>query len=555
MIRVACIVIGITAVLCAAPGDSGATQAGSLAGEWIGRFNLASEPGLLRISVGGTAREGWTATVVLQPITMLSSVGAETRRIADSWRNARVAIDGTSWSVAAGAVPDAISVDVRTTGDASTAKVSFRNQTASVLLHHLVTIDRSLERQYAGVYVLPSGHRVYVWRPSNSGPAFAGVARSDGFLNYLEETSGRSGTLYPVGRNSYVAGPTSVLPDPVRVRAAFRDDTDGRRRLVWQETGHKEVIATESKAYRREEVQVPGPAGALGCDVLTPVRAGKNPAAVLVPGAGAQERHEVYLMAQVFAEHGVAALACDKRGTGTSEGDWRPTSFEQQAQDVAAGIRFLQQRTDIDANRVGVWGFSEGAWVAPLAFTGNPRPAFLILAAVPATSRRQGILETNVDRLRGEGTSAPEIKRFREFFERYQQAIMDNDAPEIERLWRQYSGASWLPANMPTAQTLNSDWQRPRLTWPYEPGPVLSTITCPVLAMWGGEDEQFPSGIHRPLVDQSMRAARNPDYTLRVIPGADHSFRLVARSFVEQTGYAPQYLPTVVEWLRTRVVK
>jgi pimeloyl-ACP methyl ester carboxylesterase len=558
LIRAACIVTGIAAVLCAAPIDTGATQAQtvSLAGEWIGTLDLASQPGLLRITVGGTARDGWTATVILQPIAMLSPVNADTRRIADSWRNVRVAVNGTSWSVVAGAVPDSISVDVRTTGNASMAKVSFRNQTADVVLHHLATADRSLERQYAGAYLLPSGHRIYVWRPSNSGPAFAGVARSDGFLTYLEEATGRSGTLYPVARDAYVAGPTSVLPDPVRVRAAFRGDADGRRRLIWQETGHKEVMAIESQAYRREEVQVPGSAGALGCDVLTPARAGKHPAAVLVPGAGAQERHEVYLIAEVFAEHGVAALACDKRGTGTSEGDWRLTSFEQQAQDVAAGIRFLQQRTDIDPNRVGVWGFSEGAWVAPLTFIGNPRPAFLILAAVPATSRRESILTGNVDRLRGEGTQAAELKRFREFFERYQQAIIDNDAPAITQLYRQYSRASWLPANMPTAQSLNdASWQRARLTWPHEPKPVLSRITCPVLAMWGEEDQEFPSRIHRPLVEQSMRAARNPDYTLSVIPGADHSFRLTVPSFVEQIGYAPEYLPTVVEWLRGKVVK
>lgn len=556
MKHVASFVARVALLLCIGPLATGAEQSDSLAGDWIGRLDLASGPGFLRVTVGDTAQERWTATVVLQPITAISPINAEARPVLDSWRDARVTVDGTSWTVTAGSVPTAIRVDVRTSGSASTATVKFRDQTEQIALHHLAIVDRSRERERAGTYVLPSGERIHVWRPSSGGPIVGGLRRADGFLTYLEEASGRSGNLYPLSDDTYVAGPTSVLPDPVRVRAVFRDGVGGGRRLIWQQTGNKEIVATQSTAYRREDVQLKGPEGALGCDVLIPAHGGNHPAAVLVPGAGAHDRYSVYMVAEAFAEHGVAALACDKRGTGTSDGDWRLTSFEEQAQDVTAGIRFLQQRRDIDPNRVGVWGFSEGAWVAPLTVAQNRRLAFLILAAVPVTSRRTSVLTANVERVRQEGASATETARYREFFERYQQAIVDNDAPAIERLWQQHSGASWLPANMPTVQTLNEwSWQRARLTWPHEPGPALGRVTCPVLAIWGGEDQEFPPRVHKPLLEQSMRAARNSDFTLTEVPGADHSFGLVASSFIEQTGYAPEYLSTVLKWLTKRVGK
>ena len=334
------------------------------------------------------------------------------------------------------------------------------------------------------------------------------------------------------------------------MRATFRDDAHGVRALTWRESGKKDVVATLSNAHRREDIQLRGPGGRIGCDLLTPATSGKHPAAVLVPGAGANNRYDVYMIAQVFAEHGVAALACDKRGTGTSEGDWRLTSFEQQAADVGTGVAFLRQRPEIDPHRVGVFGFSEGAWVAPMTVAENPRVAFLILAALPATSRRESVLIGNADRLQREGAAAAEIARYREFFKHYQQVIMDNDAPAIELMWRQYAGASWLPANKPTAETLNDwSWQRARLTWPYEPGPVLSSITCPVLAIWGADDESFPPSIHRPRFEDSMRAARNARSTHRVIPGANHSFHLVAPSFLAVTGYVPEYFQTMVQWL------
>jgi pimeloyl-ACP methyl ester carboxylesterase len=325
-------------------------------------------------------------------------------------------------------------------------------------------------------------------------------------------------------------------------------------RLSWRAGTDKELVASGTNAYRREEVPLNGSGGLLGCDVLMPTGAGRYPGVVLVPGAGANDRYNVYMMAEVFATHGVAALTCDKRGTGTSEGDWRLTSFEQQAQDIGVGARFLRQRREIDSTRVGVWALSEGTWVAPIMVAANPQISFLILVAASATSRREGVLISNAEMMRRGGASAAEITRYREFFVRYQQAIMDNDAVAIGNLWKEYSGASWLPPNMPTAQTLNDwSWQRARLTWPYEPGPVLSKITCPVLAIWGAEDEEMLPRIEKPLLERAMLSAGNRDFTTKVIPGADHTLRTVAPTFVQETGYAPEYIRTVLEWLKPRV--
>jgi pimeloyl-ACP methyl ester carboxylesterase len=106
---------------------------------------------------------------------------------------------------------------------------------------------------------------------------------------------------------------------------------------------------------------------------------------------------------------------------------------------------------------------------------------------------------------------------------------------------------------MPTAETLNDpSWQRARMTWPYEPAPVLAKIRCPVLAVWGAEDDSFAPQVHRPLFERTMQAARHADYRHQVIPGADHSFHVVAPSFLELTGFVPDYFRTVIEWLKAR---
>jgi pimeloyl-ACP methyl ester carboxylesterase len=544
LIRGSSIVLAIAAGVCLAPIAASSQQPESLAGEWIARLDVGSQPTLMRITVRTTSDKGMTASVTLTPIAAAALLDAAPGRVVDSWRDARVAVDGTSWSFTAGTAPNSLVIAVQTTGNTSSVSVGFRNSTVNAPLRHLATVDKSRSSEYAGAYLLPTGQGVYVWPSGVTG------------LNYLEEATGSSGTLYPATPTSFVAGPTSLLPDPVRVNATFRSSPNGPMQLIWKEGEGKEIAVARTNTFRREEIRIAGPAGALGCDLLMPVHPGKHSGVVLVPGAGANDRYSLYMIAELFAEHGVATLTCDKRGTGTSEGDWRLTSFEQQAEDVGAGVRYLQRRTEIDASRVGLWSLSEGSWVAPIAVVANPGIAFLIMVAAPATSRRQSTLISNTDRLRREGLSDAEISRFREFTTRYHQFVIDNDAVAIERLWQEYAGASWLPPNMATAKTLNEwSWQRARLTWPYEPMPVLSKITIPLLAIWGANDEEMPPLVHKPLLERAMLAAHNMDYTLKVISAANHTLRADAPSFVQETGYSIEYLRTLLTWIDTKVAR
>ena len=84
----------------------------------------------------------------------------------------------------------------------------------------------------------------------------------------------------------------------------------------------------------------------------------KNGAAVIsFPGRKGSQRP-----ARVLARHGYGVLLFDRRGEGESEGDpnafgWRGT------RDVLAAISYLQDRPDVDPNRIGAVGLSVGGEV------------------------------------------------------------------------------------------------------------------------------------------------------------------------------------------------
>ena len=115
----------------------------------------------------------------------------------------------------------------------------------------------------------------------------------------------------------------------------------------------------------------------LAGSLYLPARGGRHPAVILVHGSGPQTRDSYAPFAKVFAKHGIATLIYDKRGTGALTGNWQRAPFSALADDAAAGLEFLRRRVEIDSTRVGIWGGSEGGWIAPWVASINPNVAFV----------------------------------------------------------------------------------------------------------------------------------------------------------------------------------
>ena len=72
---------------------------------------------------------------------------------------------------------------------------------------------------------------------------------------------------------------------------------------------------------------------------------------------------------------GIGVVTFDRRGEGESTGDSTRGRLTLQAEDALAVM------DAIGAQRVGLWGFSQGGWIAPLAATASDEVAFLVLIA------------------------------------------------------------------------------------------------------------------------------------------------------------------------------
>jgi len=140
----------------------------------------------------------------------------------------------------------------------------------------------------------------------------------------------------------------------------------------------------EAQALHQESIRFHSDGFTLAGTLYMPNGAGPHPAVVLFHGSGPAGRLDV--PAQWFAHHGVAALTYDKRGVGESTGNWHDVAFMTLCDDGLAAIQLLKARPDIDKKRIGVWGLSQGGWLAPLAASRSNDIAFVIAVSGPGVS-------------------------------------------------------------------------------------------------------------------------------------------------------------------------
>lgn len=521
----------LLAVTCPDSGV-GARQAVPFPGKWAGRLDIAGQPALLWLKATESQPGEFVASVFMDPAP--SGIAPQT--------SLQMTSDASSWSFHAGEPPNQIRLQVRRTDQGFSATYRVGDANGQTLLRR-VSDDLASNKRLSGAYVLSPDETVFI-RTGKQGPDYS--------LSYLDEKTGRTGFLYQETSNSYVGGVSHALPDPVGVSVRFEGNPASR--IVWQPSGGEDVRGTNSTTYRREDVQIPVDGAVLACEALVPAGPGTHAAVVLVPGSGAVDRFTTYYMqADVFAQHGIASLVCDKRGTGASTGDWRFESFERQAEDVAASMQYLRRRSEVNPERVGIWAFSQGTYPAPIAAV-NGRASFLILVAAFATANDEGVMISNVERMRRAQASDEQIARYKDYFKRWRQAVLDNDYQAFERAYKDHAGASWVPRSLPAEAAWKSNWQneRARLMWRYAPEPILRQLKVPVLAFWGSEDPEALPSVEKPLLEQALREAGNRNYSLRVVTGGGHGL-WVGRSEAERLGYAPEYLSGMLTWLRDNV--
>jgi alpha-beta hydrolase superfamily lysophospholipase len=372
-------------------------------------------------------------------------------------------------------------------------------------------------------------------------------------LALLDSKAGLWGMLLHQKENRFSFMPARYAPYPATMEVEFTLGAPPAAPTVrLLDKGRAVAVGRRTEVYREHAVRFRGAGVVLAGTVIEPANRGPHAAMVVLHSSGHQSRNGPVayfrLLASFFAARGIATLIYDKRGVGESTGEWASASFDDLAHDGLKAVEFLKSHGGIDPKRIGLWGISQGGWLAPLAASRSSDVAFIVPVAGPAVGTGEQEIYRVVNGLRKEGFSAEEVtaaeNHMRLFF-----AVVEEKAgwDSLEASTRRAHRSRWAGfVQLPSSLKDLSWWMRMRS---FDPAALAARLTCLSLHVFGSQDDDVPT-------EESVRILASVPgkerRTVKVFDGADH-FMLVAPK-ADTSGLmpvlAPGYLETMAAWMR-----
>ncbi len=256
---------------------------------------------------------------------------------------------------------------------------------------------------------------------------------------------------------------------------------------------------------------------------------------------------------QMLPALGVAVFVYDRRGSGESGGDLKTSDYALLADDAIAAVRMLKADARIDSRRVGIWGLSQGGWLALLAASRSAEPAFIISASAPLVSPDVQMMFRSINALRVHGYSQADIEQMMAT----RQAVDDymrgrGERATAQRLVDAAKDKPWfklLYMGETVGDRATSRWRK---EIEFDPLRTLEGIKVPALVIYGALDPVVPVA-----TSVERLRAEHPEFDVVVVADADHAMQVSVPVQVqmdparthEEAPQSAEYFAILASWL------
>jgi len=294
-----------------------------------------------------------------------------------------------------------------------------------------------------------------------------------------------------------------------------------------------------------------------GTLVKPKVGTGTYPVVIFSHGSGSSWRWWGMYWAAELAKIGIASFLYDKRGCGESGGSWQKASLDDLALDVAAAIKALKSHAAIDVKKIGVYGVSQGAWVAGRAYEFSNDISFLVANSGGGISPRDEELFSYDTNMKFAGIGTLDRKMGLQLIENYFEYLQEDiDLPELKIRMQRVKKEKWYPI-LGLERILISPEDRKNWQWvaTYDPIKDISKIDSPVLLLFGEEDHVQPSTVAIEKWEEGLKIAGNKHYQVELFKQAGHGLVVGGHHVKGFPKYAKSFIPLLQAWLIEKVLK
>ena len=301
------------------------------------------------------------------------------------------------------------------------------------------------------------------------------------------------------------------------------------------------------------------------------------PVVILISGSGPQDRDEALfghkpflVISDYFTNHGIAVLRYDDRGVGQSEGDFKMATSANFATDVESAIAYLKTRKEVNKNKIGLVGHSEGGLIAPIVASQSKDVSFIVLLAGTGLRGDKVLLFQQELIAKASGISALEMDKSKQINAKlFEMVIKSDDNQKLKTTLTDLinqaltnDSSARLPkglkqeafVSMQVSQIL-SPWMQYFLK--YDPSMALERVKCPVLAINGEKDLQVSPKENLTAIKNALAKGGNKRVTTIEFPGLNHLFQECTSGLpgeyaeIEQT-FSPEVLDQMTNWIITQ---
>lgn len=334
------------------------------------------------------------------------------------------------------------------------------------------------------------------------------------------------------------------------------------------QTNSPPATTSAPQRFVEEEIAVAVEGAMLAATLTMPDGQGAYPAAILLSVAGPNDRdqsvgrHKGYRdFARHLARNGIASIRMDDRGAGGSTGSYFDSSWETLADDAAAAYDLLCLRPDIDCERIGFIGMSQGGAVGAMASRLRPGTAFVVLLSAPGLNGIEALRAQLDTTIRLHGLDEATANGYRASFDRFVGIVASDEPDQRADLLRflQGPGRALIPPygfvpneDAALADMLLGDWYGSNIN--FNAAATYGELDVPVLAIGGTLDPVAPPDLHLAAIGTILAGAPTTQVAVETIEHGNHLLQrgqtgLPAEYGTIEHAIAPETLDAVSTWL------